>query len=194
VSKRDDLDRFAMPIRGRRSHTSRRHVLLGLGGFGVALPFLEVFQKREANAGQSANPKRYIFAFGGSSLGIDGQDSVAPTAEGALSANMTRGLQPIADLGITDLVSCVSGLEIPYGPDASIPAGGRYVAWHASSTCPLASGMRSQPGDESLQGPTSDWVVANQIAQGVPNQVLAYRVQAAFYRGSNGTAPAARAG
>ena len=175
------------PRRMPRVMNGRRRFLRGLGGFAVALPFLEYFHKREAGAGPSQNPKRYIFAFGGSSLGIDGQDSVAPTSEGALGDVLTRGLQPLGDLGITDLVSCVSGLEIPYGPDGSIPAGGRYIAWHASSTCPLASGMRSEPGDERLKGPTSDWVVANQIAQGVPNQVLAYRVQAAFYRGSNGT-------
>jgi hypothetical protein len=175
------------PRRVPRVMNGRRRFLRGMGGFAVALPFLEYFSKREAGAGPSQNPKRYIFAFGGSSLGIDGQDSVAPTAEGSLLDNITRGLQPLGDLGITDYVSCVSGLEIPYGPDNAIPVGGRYIAWHASSTCPLASGMRSQPGDESLQGPTSDWVVAEHIAPGDPNAVLAYRVQAAFYRGNNDT-------
>jgi hypothetical protein len=170
-------------LRGR----SRRRFLRGVGGFALALPFLEVFAPKRAGAGPSNNPRRYIFSFGGSSLGIDGQDSVAPTAEGPIGSVITRGLQPIVGLGLSDAVSCVSGLSIPYGPDNAIPAGGRYIAWHASSTCPLATGMRTNPGDESLTGPTSDWVVANQIAQGVPNQVLAYRVQAAFYRGSNGT-------
>jgi hypothetical protein len=154
----------------------------------VALPFLEIFALRgAARARANGNPCRYLFAFGGSSLGLEGGTSVTPAGEGSLAANMTRGLQPIADLGLTDAVSCVTGLEIPYGPDSAIPAGGRYIAFHASSTCPLATGMRTLPGDERLQGPTSDWIVANQIAQGVPNQVLAYRAQAAFYRGSNGT-------
>lgn len=166
--------------------SKRRAFLRGLGGIGLALPFLETLDaKKFARAGGATKPKRYIFSFGGSSLGMDGADAVVPAAEGPIS--LTTGLQPLGDLGITDLVSIVSGLEIPYGPDDSIPAGGRYVAWHSSSPCPLASGMRTLPGDESLQGPTSDWIVANEIASELANKVLAYRVQAAFYRGSNGT-------
>ncbi|NUP09260.1 MAG: DUF1552 domain-containing protein [Polyangiaceae bacterium] len=173
--------------RNPRVRTRRRTMLRGLGGIALALPFLELLDAPKAKAGGGAKPMRYIFGFGGSSLGIDGMDAVIPASEGALAGQITRGLQPLEDLGLTDVVSIVSGLEIPYGPDGSIPAGGRYIEWHSSSPCPLACGVRTQPGDESLQGPTSDWIVAEQIAQGLANQVLAYRVQAAFYRGSNDT-------
>lgn len=173
----------ATPAKGR----SRRRFLRGLGGVALALPFLELLDAPKAKAGGSAKPKRYVFSFGGASLGIDGRDAVVPDAEGAIAGLMTRGIQPLEDLGITDLVSLVSGLEIPYGPNNAIPAGGRYINWHSSSPAPLASGVRCLPGDEGLQGPTSDWIVANQIAEGLANQVLAYRVQAAFYRGSNPT-------
>lgn len=175
------MSRNAIAPRGRR------RFLRGLGGIALGLPFLEAIDGKSARAGGTTKPRRYFFSFGGSSLGIDGQDAVAPATEGAIDGLITRGLAPLADLNITDLVSMVSGLEIPYGPDDAIPPGGRYIAWHSSSPCPLASGMRCLPGDESLQGPTSDWVVAEQIAQGLATQVLAYRVQAAFYRGSNGT-------
>lgn len=165
----------------------RRRFLRGLGGIALGLPFLEALDVRKASAGGQSKPRRYIFSFGGSSTGIDGMDAVVPGSEGAIGGLVTRGIQPIADLGITDLVSLVSGLEIPYGADDAIPAGGRYIQWHSSSPCPLASGMRCLPQDEELQGPTSDWVVAPVIAEGLATQVLAYRVQAAFYRGSNST-------
>jgi hypothetical protein len=167
------------------SPKSRRRFLRGLGGIAVGLPFLELFADKRAIA-QAAKPPRYVFAFGGASMGIDGTTRVPPAAEGPLSSNTSRALIPIEDLGLTDVVSMVSGLTIPWG--ANIPSGGRYIAFHASSTCPLACGMRSgSDGDETLQGPTSDWVCAETLAGDTPNPVLAYRVQAAFYRGSNGT-------
>jgi len=168
---------------------SRRRFLRGIGGIGLALPFLEFLDGRRAVAGGADKPKRYIFSFGGSSIGMDSGDAVVPAGAGALTGDgmVTRGIQPLADQNLLDSVSIVSGMEIPYGPDNAIPAGGRYVAWHSSSPGPLASGVRSQPGDEKLQGPTSDWVVSPVIAPGFANPVLAYRVQAAFYRGSNGT-------
>lgn len=168
--------------------TTRRAVLRGLGGITVGLPFLELFLPKMASAAPA--PSRYVVAFAGSSLGMSGMDSVVPGSVGPIAGNLSRGLQPLADYGVEDAASWVSNLEIDYGPDGSIPAGGRAVPWHASSTCPLLCGVRSAAaGDESLQGPTSDWVVANTI--GGPTlatrPVLNYRVQAAFYRGSNGT-------
>jgi hypothetical protein len=165
---------------------NRRRFLQGIGGVALALPFLEIFQSKQAGAAPTSKPLRYVFAFGGSSIGMDGGQKVAPATEGQLSSLITRGTQPLADLGVDDVTSLVSGLKIPWG--ATIPSGGRYIGFHASSTCPLASGMRSgSDGDETLQGPTSDWVVADTIAGDTPNKVLTYRVQAAFYRGSNGT-------
>lgn len=167
---------------------TRRAVLRGLGGIAVGLPFLELFQPKPALAAPA--PLRYVVMFAGSSLGMSGMDSVVPASTGALAGNLSRGLQPLADYNVEDVSSYVSNLEIAYGADGSIPAGGRAIPWHASSTCPLLCGVRSAAaGDESLQGETSDWVVAKTI--GGPTlatrPVLTYRVQAAFYRGSNGT-------
>ena len=168
--------------------TTRRAVLRGLGGICVGLPFLEVFQPKRASAAEA--PLRYVVAFAGSSLGMSGMDSVVPASVGPIAGNLSRGLQPIADHGVEDAASWISNLQIDYGADGSIPAGGRAIPWHSSSTCPLLCGVRSAAaGDESLQGPTSDWIVANTIAGPTmaSRPVLNYRVQAAFYRGSNGT-------
>ena len=166
--------------------TRRRRFLRGMGGIALALPFLEAFMPRRAHA--APNPMRYVFAFGGCSMGLNGEQRVAPVAEGLLADNITRGVAPIGDLGLADVTSVVSGLKIPWGPSGSVPPGGRVIPFHASSTCPLACGMASAAeGDETLQGPTSDWIVANTIAGSTPNPVLTYRAQAAYYRGSNGT-------
>lgn len=167
---------------------TRRALLRGLGGIGVALPFLELFMPRRAHAAPA--PLRYVIAFSGSSLGMDSTEHVTPAAEGLLASNLTRGLQPLADFGVADAASFVSGMLIPWGPDGSIPTGGRAIGFHSHTTCPLLCGVASaNENDESLQGPTSDWIVANSI--GGPTlstrPVLTYRVQAANYRGSNGT-------
>jgi hypothetical protein len=56
--------------------------------------------------------------------------------------------------------------------------------------CPLICGSRSiSDDDEGPSGPTSDWIVAEKIAGDTlaTNPVLNYRVQPAFYRGTNGT-------
>jgi hypothetical protein len=159
-----------------------------MGGIALALPFLEAFMPKRASAQPFTKPTRYVFAFGGVSMGLNNTQRVAPESEGDLALNISRGLQPVADLGMADVTSCVSGLKIPWGNEGSLPPGGRVIPFHASSTCPLACGVASAAeGDETLQGPTSDWIVANSIAGDTPNPVLTYRAQAAYYRGSNGT-------
>jgi len=180
-------DRKPGADRGSSSGPTRRRFLRGLGGVALALPFLELYADKPAVAQATTKPKRYVFAFGGTSLGIAGIDRVSPSAEGALAGQLSRGLAPLGTAGVADVTSIVSGLKIPWGADGAIPAGGRYVAFHSSTPCPLASGVRTSPGDERLKGPTSDWVLAPTIAGDTKNPVLAYRVQAAFYRGSNGT-------
>jgi len=168
-------------------HTRRRAFLRGLGGIAIGLPFLEVFMPKRADAAPA--PNRYVVAFAGTSLGMggDGNEAVTPDAEGPLASNLTRGLQPLADFNVADAASFVSGLLIPWG--ANIPAGGRAIGFHAHSPCPLLSGTRSaNEDDESLTGPTSDWVMSDILSD--PNAtrpVLTYRVQPAYYRGSNGT-------
>ncbi|NUO51706.1 MAG: DUF1552 domain-containing protein [Polyangiaceae bacterium] len=165
----------------------RRRFLRGLGGVGLALPFLEIFAPKRVSAAPGDKPNRYVFAFGGASIGMDGGERTSPPELGPIDAsNTSRATQPLVDLGVNDVASVVSGLKIPWG--STPPTGGRAIGFHASSTCPLASGMRSLgEDDESLGGPTSDWVVADTIAADIANKVFATRVQAAFYRGSNGT-------
>lgn len=173
----------ALRDRTPQSH-ARRTFLRGLGGIGISLPFLEYFAPRKAHA---AVINRYIVSFAGTSIGFSGGDSVVPQSVGPLAGNLSIGLQPLADLGATDYVSAVSGLYIPWG--SPVPAAGRFIRWHSSSPNVLLSGMRSpdDDGDESLQGPSSDYVVADTLHAGSTKEVLAYRVQAAFYRGDNGT-------
>ncbi len=165
---------------------SRRAVLQGLGGFCVALPFLEFFSSK-AHAHADGVPQRYMIGFGGCSTGGYGRDMIVPAAEGPLAGQLTRGLAPLGDLDMTDSVSIVSGLEIPYGSNP--PAGGRKVNWHATSLCPLFTGLRSNQDNERLAGPTSDWIAADTLAGPTADTrpVLTYRVQPAYYRGENGT-------
>lgn len=166
---------------------SRRTLLRGLGGFAVALPFLEIMTSSRVARAQSG-PSRYVFAFGGSSLGMDGQQQVVPAASGPLAGNVTRGLAPLESLGVLDEVSLVSGLLLPWDSGSGIPAGGRAVNFHASSPAPLVTGVAGGPtGDERLYGASTDQVVADVIATGVTHRALTYRVQPAYYRGSNGT-------
>ena len=170
--------------------TSRRAVLRGLGGFCVALPFLELFSAKQAGAGPLVAPLRYLIAFGGTSLGMESRDFVVPKSEGPLPGNLTRGLQPLGDAGVDDVTSIVSGMKIPWGSGSNIPDGGRAIRFHSMTTNPLLSGMKSgSDSDETLQGPTSDWVLSETLAGPTASTrpVLSYRVQAAYYRGSNGT-------
>lgn len=113
------------------------------------------------------------------SIGAYGGDKIAP-AVGALTTS-TRGLKPLFDLGVTDVVSLVSGLSIPAGGTA--PAGGRPPPFHSTSHSVLATGMRFSGGE--LGAPSSDWIVAEKLAPGTMQPVLAYRSQPSFYRVGN---------
>ena len=167
----------------------RRTLLRGLGGIAVGLPFLELFMPRRVEAAPA--PMRYVIAFAGTSLGMDSREFVSPASFGPLEGNLSRGLSPLADFGVEDVTSYVSGLEIPWGVTGDIPAAGRHIGFHAHSPCPLLSGKASagHPDDESITGTTSDWVVAQSIGGETlgTRPVLTYRVQPAYYRGSNGT-------
>lgn len=163
---------------------SRRAFLRGMGGVVLALPFLEYFASKKALA--EPMPKRYVFGFAGCSIGFSGGDEVVPQKAGPLEGNLSPGLQPLADLGVTDVVSVVSGLTIPWSDNPK--AGERVIPWHSSSPAVLASGVRSAKGNhEHLQAPTSDQVVAETLHAGTDKDVLVYRVQAASYRGGNST-------
>ncbi|NJK33004.1 MAG: DUF1552 domain-containing protein [Deltaproteobacteria bacterium] len=135
-------------------------------------------------------PQRYLIGVAGISIsGYTDQgvaiDRVVPTTTGP-GYDMTIGLQPIADLGLQEHVSVVSGLEIPWEENGVIPAGGRRYLFHAWSLAPLISGVRSQLDTEAAQGETSDRIVARAIAGDTAHRCPHFRVQAAYYRGDNG--------
>lgn len=162
----------------------RRTFLRGAAGFAMALPLLESMQAR---AGVSA-PRRYFLGFAGSSLGFPGfdYDLFVPDATG-FGYDVKRALQPLSDLAVQDQVSVVTGMEIPWGDPGSVPPGGRVRNWHAKSVAPLISGVRgADDGNEAAQGATSDQIAADVLGATTPHRLLAYRVQAAYYRGSNG--------
>lgn len=164
---------------------SRRSVLRGTAGVAMALPALEIMSS-SAQAG-SGIPRRYFFGFAGTSTGfpeID-YDLLRPDTIGH-NYDVKRALAPLETLGVRDEVSVVTDLEIPWGDIGSVPAGGRRRQWHATSTAPLISGFRSRDdSSERAQSPTSDEIAADALGE-TQHRLLNYRVQAAYYRGSNG--------
>lgn len=163
---------------------SRRSLLRGASGFAMALPALEIMSS-PANAGGKI-PTRYFFGFAGISTGCDGVsgDLLRPDVIGP-DYDTKRALAPLTDIGVRDEVSVVTDLEIPWGSGGGIPAGGRPTNWHSTSLAPIVSGYRLQ-GGERPNGPSSDQFASNYLAGDTPHRTLNYRVQAAYYRGSNG--------
>lgn len=170
-----------------RFRLSRRSMLRGTAGFAMALPALEIMSGT-AHAGAGI-PRRYFVGFAGTSTGFPtfDYDLLKPDATG-VGYDIKRALAPLADLGIREEVSVVSDLEIPWGDEGSIPSGGRHIGWHAHSTAPLISGVRSIDGsNEAANGATSEVIAADALGgDETLHRYLAYRVQAAYYRGSNG--------
>jgi Protein of unknown function (DUF1552) len=164
---------------------SRRTFLRGLGGAAIALPFLEAMLPKRASSATA--PQRYVYTFAGTSISPNDADGnlVVPTAEGPLGPGLPQGMKPVNDLGIEPYVSIVSGLLIPWGD--VIPPGGRRVGFHASSLCPLVCGTRSDPDHEAPTSETSEFLAARTLSPDPAFQVPTYRVQPAYYRGSNGT-------
>lgn len=158
----------------------------------MALPALEAMTGT-AHAGADI-PKRYFVGFAGTSTGFPfvGYDLLKPDAMGP-GYDVKRALAPIADLEIRDNVSVVTDLEIPWGSDGNIPPGGRRIKWHASSTAPLISGVRSLSSGsqapagpiEAADGPTSEVIAADHLGGDTLHPYLNYRIQVAYYRGSN---------
>lgn len=177
---------------------NRRTFLRGAGGIAVALPALEIMMPSgSARAGGSA-ATRYLIGFCGASTGRrDGNyttdeqptaDLVVPDALGA-KYDVKRAVTPLADFGIVEDVSIVSGLHIPWDEGGGVPEAGRRVQFHESALSPILSGMRggADNGDNDCKGPTSDQIVGDAIGQDSAHRVLPVCVQAASYRGSNGS-------
>ncbi len=164
----------------RRMHMpSRRRFLRGIGGISMSLPFLEMFAPSTARAGEK--PSRYAFMFGGFSIGSSDNNRIAPATTGPWGPTMPTALQPLVDFGVSDVVSMVSGLEIPVGSTA--PEAGRPTSFHSTSHQVLATGQRWDPAYfGGLAGPSSDWVAADTLSTGTLQPVLTYRAQPSFYR------------
>jgi len=168
---------------GRRGALTRRGFLAGVGGLGVALPWLEKTASEVKAA--PAEPLRYLVAFGGTSIGTS-RDEVVPKQTGA-NYTLTRGLATMAGGGalgydsVVPDIQVVSGMTLPWERAGSVPAGGRSRTWHTSMLSPLFSGVRSQNGSGTVHGPTSDQLVAAAIGTGTRFRSLEYRVQADHY-------------
>jgi Protein of unknown function (DUF1552) len=161
---------------------SRRALLKGIGGAAVGLPLLEAMVgSREAAA--APLPTRFLVCFGGQSLGADNDpvhNLYVPDTVGA-NYDLKAALAPLANHGnIKNEISVVSGLKIPTANGGAVPAGGRGDDFHINSLSPLLSGVRSGLG-LTVNGPTSDQIVADAIAGPTQFKSLVYRIQAAWY-------------
>src|SRR5262245_58156440 len=145
----------------------------------MSLPFLEYFAPKPALA--APPPNRYAFMFAGFSIGSYPGNKIAPLSVGPLAGQVTQALQPIEDAMLTDVVSIVSGLEIPVG--ITPPVAGRPASFHSTSHQVLSTGQRFDENHYGeLAAPSSDWIAAETLAAGTLQPVLAYRAQPAFYR------------
>ncbi len=181
---------------------SRRSFLKGVAGASLMLPTLEAMLNSNgtAFAAGGAVPKRYAVFFGGHSLGFgyndpskpeylrpnSPNDMFTPNAPGRYDPRQKLAISSLA--GVEDLVSVVSGLKIPYPApgSTSIPAAGTSRVFHPDSYKPLITGNRART---YINSPSSDQLVADQIAGGAPFRSLQYRIQALGYLGG-GTAAA----
>ena len=159
---------------------SRRAVLKGIGGAALALPFLEIMDSKPSRAAGATLPRRYIVCFGGQSLGADFDpvdNLYVPDIVGP-GYDLKAALAPLST--VKDQISVVSGLKIPTANGGAIPTGGRSDDFHINSLSPLLSGVKSG-GGLTINGPTSDQIVADAIAGSTTFKSLVYRVQAAWY-------------
>jgi hypothetical protein len=162
---------------------NRRAFLTGVGGVAVGLPLLEIMLDRSPSSQAAEIPKRFLVCFDGQSLGADDDplhNDYVPDILGP-GYDLKSALAPIADFGVQDSISVVSGLMIPWASmnGGTVPAGGRPDDFHIQSLGPLFSGVRSMNHD--VRGPTSDQIVANAIGGATTFKNLTFRVQAGWY-------------
>ncbi len=176
----------------RRKPLSRRTLLKGAGGVGIALPLLEAMLDGKSHAQSSAlAPKRYFVFFGGISLGADGDarpNELTPNTTGA-NYDLKSGLAPLATYGVRENVSVLSGLRIPDGDPC--PPGGRCGGagrYHTSMLSPILTGVRAiyvkgngDPVAPIARGESTDHIVARAIAGSTKVPNLPLRVQVAVY-------------
>jgi hypothetical protein len=171
----------------RRFLLDRRTVLRGSFGASLALPLLEPMLGcgRRARAAE-AGPRRYFIGFCGLSLGADGdpvRNEVAPATVGpGYDPSTKTGIAPLARDDLARSVTIVSGLNIPMFTGARGQVGGGF---HGGNASPLLSGVSSgsEAGTASVNGITSDQVVANALGKATRFPSLQVCVQPSGYSG-----------
>ena len=163
------------------SPLSRRTLLRGAAGIGLALPWLEAMANNRAHA-QVAPPLRYLLGYAGVSLGgYDGDinQTFVPTTVGA-NYDLKAALTNLA--AVKSQVSIITGLRIPTAAEngGTVPMAGRPVAFHGNQVGPLLSGTRGA----SFTTPTSEHVAAALIGGDTPFKPLVVRAQVSRYVGS----------
>jgi hypothetical protein len=160
----------------------RRTVLRGAGGLAMALPPLEIMS-RSGTARAATAPRRFVMAYGGSSLGTEkdrrAETIVTPTSTG-LDYQPSIAFAPLADpaSNVKADVTIVSGLKLPWG--SSPPPGGRVPGFHGNTTVPQFTGTRTG----RTPGPSADQIVAGAIAGNTLQRSLVLKVQPIDYLGA----------
>jgi Protein of unknown function (DUF1552) len=173
-------------LRGKLLH--RRTLLRGVGGFALSLPLLDaMIDEKHALAAPTGN-QRYVVLTSGQAAGIDGTEEnfFRPANVGRLAGQtMAPALSELTDL-LGDF-SLVSGLQIPClgldGYDTTAPVAGKIRATHDQTLSPMLAGKLNADGSYGANGPTTDYLVAQQIAGSTIYKQLNYRVQLAELNG-----------
>ena len=160
------------------SPLSRRTLLRGAAGIGIALPWLEAMVGNRALA-QVASPLRYLLGYAGMSLGgYDGDinTTFVPTVVGA-NYDLKAALLNLAP--VKSQVSVITGMRIPTAAEngGTVPMAGRLVGFHGNQTGPLLTGKRGT----SFTTPTSEHLAAALIGGNTPFKPLVVRAQVSRY-------------
>jgi hypothetical protein len=164
----------------------RRALLRGLGGIAIALPALEIMggSARPAAAAPLSVPKRFVFCYGGMSIGnyvspTESKDMFVPQTLGT-NYDVPYALTPLTTLGVRDEVTVVSALvltfegghgwnpENPPEPDAhSTENMGVLVAGHAGGLKAgrHIAGLARHPGQVVLSAMNAVGVPGDQFGE-----------------------------
>jgi hypothetical protein len=161
---------------------SRRSLLRGLGGIGIALPALEAM-------GQTpVIPKRFVLSYAGIPGSAEGSGPLMVPATVGAGYDLPKAIAPIGTLGVQNDVSIVTGLKVPWDTGSGVPAGGRSIYYHFNTIGPQLCGKRGPSiRNGAPTGITADQIVANANAGSTPFKCLALRVQAEDYDSNSAT-------
>jgi hypothetical protein len=155
----------------------RRTVLRGLGGIALALPWLEIMERRGAAA--TAQPLRYAVLYGSYSISPDDdtrQNLIIPDRTGP-GYDLKAGLAPLAP--VQSEVTVVSNLRLQ---GVGHPDAGDGIPIHFHNDAIFAGGTQKQSGLVIVYThPTSDQIVADANGTGTPFPSLGFCVQASPY-------------